>query len=63
MLAVLITVDEVQDVDRDEMVQLVGYQIWRKCRRHVDGSPAITMNDVGKGAMEADREFCGMVGC
>ena len=63
MLAVLITVDEVQDVDRDEMVQLVGYQIWRKCRRHVDSSPTVTMNDVGKGAMEADREFCGMVGC
>ena len=63
MLAVLITVDEVQDVDRDEMVQLVGYQIWRKCRRHVDSSPTVTMNDVRKGAMEADREFCGMVGC
>ena len=44
---VLVTVDEAQDADRD--------------RRHVDGSLAITMNDVRKGAMEADREFCDMV--
>ena len=43
------------------LVQLVGYQIWRKCRRHVDSSPTVTMNDVRKGAMEADREFCDMV--
>ena len=43
------------------LVQLVGYQVWRKCRRHVDESSIVTIDDVRRGVAEADREFCDMV--
>ncbi len=43
------------------LIQLVGYQIWRACRRHIDESSTVTLDDVRKGETQASREFCDMV--
>jgi molybdopterin-guanine dinucleotide biosynthesis protein len=43
------------------LVQLVGYHVWRKCRKHADESVAVSVEDVKNGVEEANREFNEMV--
>lgn len=43
------------------LVQLVGYYVWRKCRRHIEESAVVSLDDVRKGKEEAGREFSSMV--
>ncbi len=43
------------------LTQLVGYNIWRTARRHVDVSREITMEDVERGVRTADKEYADAV--
>lgn len=43
------------------LVQLVGYYVWRACRRHIEKSGVVTIDDVKRGEEQANREFCDMV--
>lgn len=39
------------------LIQLVGYQVWRAGKAHVERSRRITMDDVDRGIVDALREF------
>ncbi len=43
------------------LVQLVGYYVWRECRRHLDETSVVTRADVEEGIKEAKAEHARMV--
>lgn len=43
------------------LVQLVGYNVWKAARRHLDESPAASMADVRTGIAQADVDYANAV--
>ena len=43
------------------LIQLVGYEVWRACRRHLDASASVTSDDVASGTSEAIEQYANIV--